>query len=158
MSLNRQLQIRLHQDQAAFSRLSGQILQELMRTDPQAAPLPIAQAVASRSLVQQLWDALPDESESILFEDFETQTTQGISHVPTTDFSQQVTVHLGWDLLAFSCSLEAAWHSWAGFNSLSTDTFNCCIYPPSLSWYVMREGHNLYPMKCAGPAYSLLGK
>jgi hypothetical protein len=148
MSLNRQLHIQFHKDQLEFKQLSQRILQELLRIEPQAGVLPVEQAIASRSLVQKLWDALPDE----------TQTTQGKTHLPTTDFNQQVTLHLGWDLLAFSCTLQAAWYGWRQFHSLNTDTFNCCIYPPTLDWYIIRAGHNLYPMQYAGSQYILTGK
>jgi hypothetical protein len=155
MATNRQLKIDLLKDQNNCLQLIHKILSKLLQVDAQASLLPVEKATASRILVKKLWEVLPEEHESCQFENVEEQTTKGRGYLPTNEFSQNVTLHLGWDVLSFSCTLEAAWQSWKDFNALNIDTFNCCIYPDSLGWYIIRAGNNLYPMSYSGEKYEL---
>jgi hypothetical protein len=156
MVTNRQLKIDLLKEQNQYTRNIEQIVQALSAADPNASILSLEKAVASRSLVKKLWDLLPNEQESHVFITVEDQTNKGRALLPASNFSLPVTLHLGWDILAFSCTLEAAWHTWQKFSTLiGTETFNCCIYPDSLEWYVVRAGGNLYPMVFTGTQYAL---
>ena len=155
MATNRQLKINLLKDQNDFSLVVKSILFELNKIDNNSFLLPIEKGIASRTLNKILWDLLPDESESIQFTDINEQTNKGLEIFPTTDLKQIVTLHLGWDMLSFSCSLESAWFSWTNFHSLDTNTYNCCIYPENLDWFIIRAGSNLYPMKFKNSIYRL---
>jgi hypothetical protein len=150
MATNRQLKIDLLKDQNDYSRKIQSILSELLQIDAKASLLSIDKAIASRILVKKLWDVLPDEEDSYQFNDIDDQTNKATEYLPIGDFTQNVTLHLGWDVMSFVCSLEAAWFAWKNFNTLSTDTFNCCIYPDNLEWYIIRAGNNLYPMSYSG--------
>lgn len=156
MATNRQLKINFLKDQTDFSLLVKSILLELTKIDNCSSLLPIEKAIASRTLNKALWDSLPDESESFQFDEINEQMVKGKEILPTTDLKQKVTLHLGWDILSFSCSLEAAWFAWTNFHSLNITTFNCCIYPENLDWYIIRAGSNLYPMKFANDKYELI--
>lgn len=156
MATNRQLKINLLKDQNDFSLLVKSILLELNKIDNNSFLLPLEKAIASRALNKTLWDFLPDESESFQFSGIDEQMIKGKEMLPTTDLKQIITLHLGWDTLSFSCSLEAAWFAWINFKSLNTDTFNCCIYPENLDWYIIRAGSNLYPMNFRNDKYELI--
>jgi len=158
MALNRQLKIKLFKDQSEYERNIQKILSELTKVDPASFLQPIEKAVASRSLVKKLWDLLPDEQDCFGFNSVEEQTIAGRLLLPTSNLTQVVTMHLGWDVLSFSCSLEAAWQTWLHFNTLNTDTFNCCIYPANIDWYVVRAGTNFYPMTFLGNSFQLNSK
>jgi hypothetical protein len=158
MATNRQLKIDLLKDQNDYSRKIQSILSELLQIDVKASLLPIDKAIASRILVKKLWDLLPDQRDSFQFDNADEQTSKGSEYLSTGDFTQNVILHLGWDVLSFSCSMEAAWESWKNFNMLNTDTFNCCIYPENLEWYIIRAGNNLYPMSYSGHRYELRSK
>lgn len=158
MATNRKLKIDLLKDQNDYSRKIQSILSGLSQVDVKASLLPIEKAIASRILIKKLWDALPDEYDSYQFDDIEEQTTKGKKYLPTVDFNQSVTIHLGWDIMSFACSLDAAWQSWKYFHALSIDTFNCCIYPDNLEWYIVRAGNNLYPMSYSEDRYQLINK
>lgn len=157
MVTNRQLKIDLLKSQNEYAQTIHKILAELSVLDPGAALLPIEKAVASRALVKQLWELLPEEKNCYAFEGVEEQTLTGRALLPATDALQPVTLHLGWDVLGFSCSLEAAWTGWKNFHTLTTtESFNCCIYPTHLEWYVVRAGYNLYPMRFTSSRYELV--
>jgi hypothetical protein len=159
MPTNRQLKIDWLKEQNNLSVEIQKILSALAHIDPHASLLPLEKAMASRSLIKKLWDLLPDEYYSYRFNSEEEQTINGKVLLPTSDLMQPVTLHLGWDVLAFSCSLEAAWHAWNDFNRAARiDAYNCCIYPASLDWYVVRAGIQLYPMTFTGEGYELKGK
>lgn len=158
MATIRQLKIELLKDQNEYSRVIQKILSALLQVDAHASLLPVEKATASRILVKKLWDILPGEHESFQFDSVDEQTAKGGKYLPAADFNQNITLHLGWDILSFRCSFEAAWHTWEIFNTLNTDTFNCCIYPESLEWYIVRAGNNLYPMHYSGDGYKIAGK
>lgn len=155
MAANRQLKMELLKDQNHYTRNIGKILLELSKGDPGAFLLPVEKALASRALVKKLWDLLPGEQYCYTFNSVEEQTRDGGTLLPSLDLTQKVVLHLGWDVLGFSCSLEAAWQTWPNFSHLDTDTFNCCVYPEDLDWYVVRAGASLYPMIWVGDRYAL---
>lgn len=152
----RQLKIDLLKDRNDYTRLVQHILAELFKIDRNASLLTTENSIASRTLVKKLWDALPDEHESYQFNGTSEQTAHAAASLPVADPAQNVTLHLGWDLLCFSCSFKAAWHAWDNFNTINTDTFNSCIYPEDLEWYIVRAGNNLYPMNYSDDGYVLL--
>lgn len=155
MATNRQLKINFIKEQHDFSLLVKTILGELQKVDPNSFLLPMEKAIASRTLSKTLWEMLPDEMDSIQFNDIPEQIVKGRAFLPEPHLKQIVTLHLGWDTLSFSCSFEAAWFAWNGFHSLGTDTFNCCIYPENIDWFIIRAGANLYPMKFNGNSYQV---
>ncbi|MGV3657057.1 MAG: hypothetical protein ACO1NX_03850 [Chitinophagaceae bacterium] len=152
---NRQLKIDFLKQQNHYARSVQHILSALQEVDAQACMHSIEKAVASRSLVKKLWEALPDEKYGYPFVSIEEQTNAGSAYLPTGDFNQKVTLHLGWDVLSFSCSLDAAWHTWKNFDMSDPEFYNCCIYPDSLEWYIIRAGNNLYPMMFSGAEYRI---
>jgi hypothetical protein len=156
MITHRQLKLDLLKEQNDFLQVTRAIITGILPLDPNAALCPVEKAIASRSLVKKFWDMLPGEEDCYSFTDIEEQSSTGKSLLLQPDFSQVVTLHLGWDLLCFSCTFEAAWDSWASFNTLNTDTFNACIYPSNLEWFVIRAGNNLYPMQFAGERYEII--
>lgn len=158
MATNRQLKIDLLKEQTDFARQIQSILSSLAALDAKASLLPMEKAIASRTLVKKLWDLLPEEYESYYLADEENLTDALIKYLPTVSLSQNVTLHLGWDVLSFSCTLEAAWFGWRNYNSISIDTFNSCIYPDSLDWYIIRAGNNFYPMYFNGKKFVLTTK
>ncbi len=155
MDTPRQLRIELLKDENNFERISKSILNEIKQFDEHACLLPVNKAMASRSLIKKLWDFLPGEQDSIVFNDIEEQTLKGLHTLPATDLAQRITLHLGWDCLSFSCTLSAAWNAWDKFCLLSTETYNCCIYPNDLDWFIVRAGINLYPMTFTNEEYIL---
>ena len=158
MPTHRQLKLDLLKERADYTRKMQSILSALLAIDQNATVLTIDKAVASRTLVKTLWDLLPVEQESHAYDTIAEQTTQALNYLPTTDLTQNVTLQLGWDLLCFNCTLEAAWHAWQNFNTLDIDTFNCCIYPEHLEWYMVRAGNNFYPMQYLPTGYELIKK
>lgn len=157
METNRQLKIGLLKDLQEYSRTVQLILSELLQRDAKAFVLSTDRSVASRALIKKLWDALPDEQYSYQFNNTGEQTEKGKAYLPQ-DLTQTVTMHLGWDVMCFTCSLEAAWFAWNNFNTMNTDTFNCCIYPAGLEWYIIRAGNALYPMMYSEEGYVLMNK
>lgn len=122
---------------------------------PRRLPAPAVRRPASRHLVKELWDLLPPEQDAIQFNDVQQQTRTGLENLAIQNIEQPVTLHLGWDVLAFSCTLEAAWFSWEFFAHIDTETWNCCIYPEDLGWFVVRAGSGLYPMVWKGNAFGI---
>jgi hypothetical protein len=158
MAINRQLKIDLLKDENEYSRNIQRILSELSQIDAKVSLFSIERAIASRILIKKLWDALPNEQDSYHYNDIDEQTIKAKEYLPTVDLTENVSLHLGWDVLGFTCSMEAAWYTWKNFNTLSTDTFNCCIYPQHLEWYIIRAGNSLYPMILSGEKYVLKNK
>lgn len=40
-----------------------------------------------------------------------------------------------------------AWDVWYELKNIDTvETYNVCVYPHSINWYIIRAGENLYPM------------
>jgi hypothetical protein len=155
MATNRQLKIDLLKVQSEYARMVEKVLNTLTVVDPDARVAPVERAVASRALVKRLWELLPDEHEACQFERDEDLMRLGKACLPSFNYQQPVVLHLGWDILCFTCSLEAAWLAWPEFKSLSQDTFNSCIYPTNLEWYTIRAGTNLYPMVFENGQYRL---
>ena len=157
METPRKLKINYLKNQNEYSRQTQIILADLRKIDNNAEISPVEQSIAGRELIKQFWDLLPEENQSHCFENVSDQTVNGRILLPATDFTQKINLHLGWDILSFTCSLLAAWQQWEYFSSINTDTYNCCIFPDSLEWYVIRAGNNLYPMKWSGTQYELTG-
>ncbi|MBF9223042.1 hypothetical protein [Hymenobacter ruricola] len=155
MATNRQLKIDLLKAQNDYSRLVEQVVQALATVDPSARATRVEQAVASRALVGKLWDLLPDEHKSFQFKSGEEMLRNGRDYLPATGHQQPVILHLGWDILSFSCSFEAAWLAWPDFHKLGQEAFNSCVYPANLAWYIIRAGTNLYPMVLENGQYCL---
>jgi hypothetical protein len=88
METNRQLKIGLLKDQSDYSRTIQCILSGLLQTDPNASLLPVDEAIASRTLVKKLWDALPEEQDSYQFNSIDEQTNNATVYLPTNDFIQ----------------------------------------------------------------------
>lgn len=155
MASNRQLKIDLLNAQNGYARIVEKAILALTAVDPNAGFAPIEQAIASRALVKKLWELLPDEHEAFRFESDEDLMSCGKAYLPSINYQQPVVLHMGWDILCFSCSLEAAWLAWPAFKSLNQDAFNSCVYPANLEWYVIRAGNNLYPMFFENGRYCL---
>jgi hypothetical protein len=127
--------------------LLADILSALQVVDPAASVLPLDQALASRELVLQLWKLLPEETDAYHFDSPEALTENGKAWIEPRA-NQRVTLHLGWDVLCFSTTVAAAWETWPRFCQRTTDTYNTCLYPEALDWYLIRAGNFLYPMVC----------
>jgi hypothetical protein len=122
-------------------------LQALLTCDPTTAIASLKHSRTSRrQTVRRLWDALPDESDAYSFKSIDELVASG-SWCLAGLGDPTVTLHLGWDELCFLATLQAAWSAWPAFASSSVDAFNCCIYPESLEWYIVRAGTHLYPME-----------
>lgn len=158
MATNRQLKLALRKERNDYSHKIQHILSRLTALDVSASLLPLEQAIASRTLMKKLWELLPDEGASYSFDTIEEQTIRAREYLPATAFTQIVTLHLGWDVLGFRCTLEAAWLAWKDFHTLDTDTFNACVYPDNLDWFIVRAGHNVYPMHYTEEGYGLANK
>lgn len=154
--MNNKLKLKLLKDRNKFKRLLSTILGELHSIDLNATQRPAAVSLASRNLVKELWGNLPEEHSALKFNDIREQTEKGKNRLPTRNFDEIITVHFGWDILCFECSLGAAWNSWINFCGNSPETFNCCIYPNDLDWFIIRAGTNLYPMKIDDKKYEIL--
>src|SRR5690349_3263365 len=141
MITNRQLKLELVKEQNNYVQIVRSVLSGILMIDPSATVHPTEKAIASRSLVKKLWEMLPGEEQSYQFSDIAEQTKEGVAFLRSYAFSQPVTLHLGWDLLCFSCTLKAAWESWNYFSELNNDTYNACIYPADIGWYVVRAGN-----------------
>lgn len=130
------------------AQVIGAIRSALSVVDPNAHPLTVEAALVSRTLTKQLWEILPDEHFSYRFGTIDELENSG-KRLFKDHFDVPVTLHLGWDTLAFSTTLRAAWETMASYYKIDTiDTYNTCIYPNSLNWYVVRAGTHLYPMDC----------
>lgn len=128
------------------------VLAALRVFDPDVAPLDLTAARVSHTIAASLWQALPDEHEARAFESEELLTANGASVLPH-DTAERITLHLGFHHLAVRTTVEAAWHAWPGFCRVdAVETYNTCMYPDSLRWYIVRAGTHLYPMRCdVGP-------
>ncbi len=156
MTTNRQLRIELLKNQQEFVRKTRQILLALSKIDPQACLFSIDKAVANRTMVKKLWELIPEEQDSYQINGMEPD--QMIAFIAEVDLNQKVTLHLGWDLFSFECTFKAAWFAWDHFNTIDTDTYNACIFPPNPEWFIIRAGNNLYPMVFKEGRFVLAGK
>jgi hypothetical protein len=145
--LTTQLQIEFRKNSLAWKNSIASILVELQKLDSQAQLIEIEKALASWNLIKQLWSYLPEEPLAKQFKDLQMQTVQGKVWLPKQVDNEVVILHLGWDVLCFQCSLNSAWETWINYCRLhSSETYNACIYPTNLRWYIVRAGTNLYPM------------
>ena len=147
MRLQQTLRKTLLHARSRHTRLLTAVQQALQHADDRAAPLSLAAALASKELVRHLWDALPAEASAYRYASIEQLTTDGrwcVAHA----LDERVTLHLGWDVIGFTTSVQAAWEMWPSFATLNTDTYNVCVYPESLGWYIIRAGTRLYPIDC----------
>lgn len=112
----------------------------------------------TEALTREMWDRLPEESFSYLYESPHDLMARGawcIRDLP----NQPVTMQLGFAQLSFRCTLQAAWEAWPRFAYLSTDTYNSCVFPDDFGWYIVRAGSHLYPMLCTtGETPSLIAR
>ena len=123
------------------------VLDALVSLEPSSRTATLSEALASQRVVRLLWDQLPEEHLAHQYPSpFET-TSQALWCLSGLG-NPNVTLHLGWGGLSFATSLSAAWTAWPTFAALTTDTYNSCIYPPTLQWYLIRAGRHLYPMDC----------
>jgi hypothetical protein len=156
--LTTQLQIEFRKESLAWKNIITSIIVELQRIDSEARLVEIEKALASRDLIKQLWSYLPEESLAKQFKDLEAQTIQGKVWLPRQVENEVVILHLGWDVLCFQCSLISAWETWTKYCRLhSSNTYNACIYPTNLQWYIVRAGTNLYPMIFEDGKYKIKG-
>jgi hypothetical protein len=132
-----------------YAELVDSVLVALRELDPAASLLEAPEAWARRDLVASLWNALPEEDAAYRFESEEVLTREG-AVVLEGGPGESVVLHLGWETFCVRTTLEAAWYGWPRFCRASTEAYNACVYPDSLSWYVVRAGTNLYPMDCRG--------
>jgi hypothetical protein len=128
-------------------KIISSILDALNVFDKNAKLLSLEEAINSRDLIKKFWDALPGEHNAFHYESVEEMIREGEKFLPS-DKKLQITLHLGWDVLSFSTTLEAAWKADSEIFELNTETYNSCIYPGSFEWYVIRAGRYLYPMNC----------
>jgi hypothetical protein len=129
------------------ARIIKAIEASLMGIDPNVKLLPIEKALVSQTIVNKLWDILPDEHLSYHYASVEELKINGQGFL-IGDPDSPVILHFGWDVLAVTTTLRAAWEAVTTYSEISIDTYNTCIYPASLDWYVIRAGTNLYPMDC----------
>jgi hypothetical protein len=128
----------------------------LISIDPNVRLLPVEKALVSRTVVKKLWDLLPDEHLSYRYASVQELKINGQGFL-IGDSETPVLLHFGWDVLAVTTTLRAAWEAITTYSEISIDTYNTCIYPASLDWYVIRAGTNLYPMDClSGDTATLL--
>jgi hypothetical protein len=154
--MNKKLKLEFLKDVNNFNNLVSLILNELIIIDKNAKQLPLNLSLASQNLTGKLWKFAPEEYGAYKFRNIKQQTEEGKELLPTKNFNENVTIHFGWNTLSFDTSLNAAWFSWIKFCQSNTDTFNCCLYPKNLDWYVLRAGTNLYPMKLIKDKYELV--
>lgn len=129
-------------------KIISSILDALHVFDENAKLLSLEEAINSRDLIKKFWDALPNEYYAFHYESIDEMIRDGEKFLPS-DKKIQITLHLGWEVLSFSTTLEAAWKGHPKFFELNTETYNSCIYPGSFEWYVIRAGRHLYPMNCS---------
>jgi|GEM_PF-6798480 len=126
---------------------TDKILNSLCKVAPESSLLNLGDAVVSRKMIKKLWDCLPEEVDAFTYDSIDELTSAGRDLLPA-NMDATVVLHCGWDVLSFRTTLRAAWEGYSTFCNIDTETFNICIYPDSLEWYVICAGRHLYPMDC----------
>jgi hypothetical protein len=148
MKLQQQFRKSLLQHRYAQEQWIGTILSTLQTVDPNAALVPVPLAIASKALIKHLWQVLPAEYNAYRFASVEHLVAEGQWCIAPYG-QDRITFHCGWDVVAYTTTTQAAWTTWPLFANLNLDTYNCCIYPESLAWYIIRAGWYLYPVDCS---------
>lgn len=120
----------------------------LASLDPDSRISTIQEALTAQRIVKRLWDLLPNEFYSYTYSSPAQIVSQG-SWCLRGLGNPLVLFQLGWGALSFRTTLQAAWKAWPNFADLCTETFNTCIVPDSMEWYLIRAGRHLYPMRCS---------
>lgn len=134
-----------------FSIISG----ALLSIDPNSRPTTTEESKAFQTVAKHLWELLPDENDSYTYDSPADLLSRGSWCLQGLG-NPNVVFQLGWSGISFHTSLQAAWTAWPIFASHNTDTFNSCIFPESLAWYLIRAGRHLYPMQCSSPTTPIL--
>lgn len=91
--LIRSLQIKILKRKNKFNRLKNSILEVLQVNDSDARFLEIEELVASREIVNELWEMLPDESEAYKFFSFNEQKNIGLKFIEKKQNDEKVLIH-----------------------------------------------------------------
>jgi hypothetical protein len=140
MRLQQSLRKTLLHARSRHERLQTTIYQALKQIDNQAAVLSVSAALASKDLVKHLWEALPSEAAAYRYNSPQQLTSEGRWCI--VDYlDERVTFHLGWDVLAFSTTVRAAWDMWPSFATLNTAPIYESYYfqPPAERQAVRRQ-------------------
>ena len=145
--MNKQLQIEYLKRKNKIRNLRNQILEILKVNDNNARSLDIDEIISSRETAKVLWNMLPDEFDAYRYSNLDEQRVKGSKFLEKKQLDKKVIIHFAWDSLCFETTLENAWNSWYELNNLdSVETYNTCIFPLPVDWYIIRAGVNLYPM------------
>lgn len=150
MKINQILKKEFLSNKNNITRFNNKILDILNENSTNSYILSINEALLSKSLVKKLWRCTDGKGFYNYF-DIKDNNFEVLNYF---DLEQIVTLHLGWDILSYSCNLKSALLSFEKFKNIEInsfgdiyETFNLCVYPNTIDWCLIFAGHNFYPIK-----------